>query len=130
MVWEEWYGKSIESFVSFPYHISLLHMQLLRKRHIGNDIVTLVFQEPGCEQFSAKCIRSHFQHIFIVVRVVDPNTEHTKYRWGLNINTIVSDLKTFWEQPLRYSVIWWKFRSAVISEVGSSTVRGDLIFFV
>ncbi|TNN45812.1 Signal-induced proliferation-associated 1-like protein 1 [Liparis tanakae] len=40
--------------------------QLLRKRHIGNDIVTIVFQEPGALPFTPKNIRSHFQHVFVV----------------------------------------------------------------
>ena len=69
------------------FHVSTLlphtasnKQQLLRKRHIGNDIVTIIFQEPGCEQFSPRCIRSHFQHIFVIVRVENPNTKFTKYR--------------------------------------------------
>ncbi|GAV00818.1 hypothetical protein RvY_11614 [Ramazzottius varieornatus] len=53
--------------------------QLLRKRHIGNDIVTIVFQEPGALPFSPKTIRSHFQHVFIVVQVQFPNTDRTQY---------------------------------------------------
>ncbi|KAG8437818.1 hypothetical protein GDO86_008500 [Hymenochirus boettgeri] len=53
--------------------------QLLRKRHIGNDIVTIVFQEPGALPFTPKNIRSHFQHVFIVVRVFNPCTPHTTY---------------------------------------------------
>ncbi|XP_067256069.1 signal-induced proliferation-associated protein 1 isoform X1 [Chanodichthys erythropterus] len=54
--------------------------QLLRKRHIGNDIVTIVFQEPGALPFTPKAIRSHFQHVFIIVRVHEPCTENTYYR--------------------------------------------------
>uniref|UniRef100_A0A8V0X346 Signal-induced proliferation-associated 1 n=1 Tax=Gallus gallus TaxID=9031 RepID=A0A8V0X346_CHICK len=53
--------------------------QLLRKRHIGNDIVTIIFQEPGALPFSPRAIRSHFQHVFIVVRVHQPCTPHTSY---------------------------------------------------
>uniref|UniRef100_A0A8C3CHE1 Signal-induced proliferation-associated 1 n=1 Tax=Cairina moschata TaxID=8855 RepID=A0A8C3CHE1_CAIMO len=53
--------------------------QLLRKRHIGNDIVTIIFQEPGARPFSPRAIRSHFQHVFIVVRVHEPCTPHTSY---------------------------------------------------
>ncbi|KAM3920566.1 signal-induced proliferation-associated protein 1 isoform 1-T3 [Leptodactylus fuscus] len=53
--------------------------QLLRKRHIGNDIVTIVFQEPGALPFTPQTIRSHFQHVFIVVRVHNPCTDHTSY---------------------------------------------------
>ena len=56
-------------------------LQLLRKRHIGNDIVTVIFQDLGCEAFSPRCIRSHFQHIFIVVRAEDPCSSCTKYRY-------------------------------------------------
>ncbi|XP_067273601.1 signal-induced proliferation-associated 1-like protein 1 isoform X2 [Pseudorasbora parva] len=53
--------------------------QLLRKRHIGNDIVTIVFQEPGAKPFSPKNIRSHFQHVFVVVRVLNPCSENVCY---------------------------------------------------
>lgn len=55
-------------------------LQLLRKRHIGNDIVTVVFQEPGSLPFDITSVRSHFQHVFIIVKVHDPNTDHTSYR--------------------------------------------------
>ncbi|XP_050543040.1 signal-induced proliferation-associated 1-like protein 1 [Daktulosphaira vitifoliae] len=68
------------------FHVSTMlpftpnnRQQLLRKRHIGNDIVTIVFQEPGAQPFSPKNIRSQFQHVFIVVRVINPCTENTQY---------------------------------------------------
>uniref|UniRef100_A0A671NGY3 Signal-induced proliferation-associated 1-like protein 2 n=1 Tax=Sinocyclocheilus anshuiensis TaxID=1608454 RepID=A0A671NGY3_9TELE len=53
--------------------------QLLRKRHIGNDIVTIIFQEPGAFPFTPQNIRSHFQHIFIIVKVHNPCSEHVCY---------------------------------------------------
>uniref|UniRef100_A0A3Q4GE15 Signal-induced proliferation-associated 1 like 1 n=1 Tax=Neolamprologus brichardi TaxID=32507 RepID=A0A3Q4GE15_NEOBR len=53
--------------------------QLLRKRHIGNDIVTIVFQEPGALPFTPKNIRSHFQHVFVIVRAHHPCSENTSY---------------------------------------------------
>ncbi|KAL4613221.1 signal-induced proliferation-associated 1-like protein 1 [Arapaima gigas] len=53
--------------------------QLLRKRHIGNDIVTVVFQEPGAQPFSPKNIRSHFQHVFVIVHVHNPCSDSTSY---------------------------------------------------
>nr|XP_034187683.1 signal-induced proliferation-associated 1-like protein 2 isoform X3 [Osmia lignaria] len=68
------------------FHVSTMlpftpnnRQQLLRKRHIGNDIVTIVFQEPGALPFSPRRIRSQFQHVFIVVRAVDPCSENTQY---------------------------------------------------
>ncbi|XP_053675333.1 signal-induced proliferation-associated 1-like protein 1 [Anopheles nili] len=69
------------------FHVSTMlpftpnnRQQLLRKRHIGNDIVTIVFQEPGALPFTPKNIRSQFQHVFVIVRAVNPCTEHTQYR--------------------------------------------------
>lgn len=55
-------------------------LQLLRKRHIGNDIVTIVFQEPGALAFTPKHIRSHFQHVFVIVKVHNPCTDTVCYR--------------------------------------------------
>nr|XP_032638179.1 GTPase-activating Rap/Ran-GAP domain-like protein 3 [Chelonoidis abingdonii] len=44
--------------------------QVERKRHIGNDIVTIVFQEgeESSPAFKPSMIRSHFTHIFALVR--------------------------------------------------------------
>ncbi|XP_055281775.1 signal-induced proliferation-associated 1-like protein 2 isoform X1 [Moschus berezovskii] len=58
--------------------------QLLRKRHIGNDIVTIVFQEPGALPFTPKSIRSHFQHVFVIVKVHNPCTENVCYSVGVS----------------------------------------------
>lgn len=52
--------------------------QLQRKRHIGNDIVAIVFQEQNTP-FSPDMIASHFLHAFIVVEVLDPNTPNTRF---------------------------------------------------
>lgn len=69
------------------FHVSTMlpftpnnRQQLLRKRHIGNDIVTIVFQEPGALPFTPKNIRSQFQHVFVIVRAVNPCSENTYYR--------------------------------------------------
>ncbi|CAG0881328.1 unnamed protein product [Darwinula stevensoni] len=68
------------------FHVSTMlpftpnnRQQLLRKRYIGNDIVTIVFQEPGALPFTPKNIRSHYQHVFIIVRVMNPCTDKTRY---------------------------------------------------
>lgn len=53
--------------------------QLQRKRHIGNDIVAVVFQESNTP-FSPKMIASHFLHAFIVVQPLDSNTSITRYK--------------------------------------------------
>ncbi|XP_052003486.1 rap1 GTPase-activating protein 1-like [Xyrauchen texanus] len=48
--------------------------QLQRKRHIGNDIVALVYQE-GHTPFISDVIRSHFLHCFIAVRRIKRDSE-------------------------------------------------------
>ncbi|VIO94722.1 Rap/ran-GAP family protein [Brugia malayi] len=53
--------------------------QLQRKRHIGNDIVAIVFQEENTP-FSADMIASNFLHAFIVVQPIDSCTEKVRYR--------------------------------------------------
>lgn len=58
----------------------LFIFQLLRKRHIGNDIVTIVFQEPGALPFTPQTVRSQFQHVFVIVRVINPNSDSARYR--------------------------------------------------
>nr|XP_043867874.1 GTPase-activating Rap/Ran-GAP domain-like protein 3 isoform X5 [Solea senegalensis] len=53
--------------------------QVERKRHIGNDIVTIVFQEGDdtSSSFKPSMIRSHFTHIFALVRY---NSQNDSYR--------------------------------------------------
>ncbi|XP_037073091.1 signal-induced proliferation-associated 1-like protein 1 [Pollicipes pollicipes] len=83
------YVKHQENEIMF--HVSTLlqfspnnRQQLLRKRYIGNDIVTIVFQEPGALPFTPKHIRSQFQHVFIVVQAVNPCSGNTQYRVAVN----------------------------------------------
>ncbi len=58
------------------FHVSTLlpyskseRQQLERKRHIGNDIVTIVFQEENTP-FHPSMIKSNFLHVFLVVQPV------------------------------------------------------------
>nr|CAH7742071.1 unnamed protein product [Callosobruchus chinensis] len=68
------------------FHVSTLlpytendPQQLQRKRHIGNDIVAVVFQEENTP-FTPDMIASHFLHTFIVVQPIEPNTPNTRYK--------------------------------------------------
>ncbi|XP_061754708.1 rap1 GTPase-activating protein 2-like isoform X9 [Nerophis ophidion] len=53
--------------------------QLQRKRHIGNDIVAVVFQEEATP-FVPDMIASNFLHAFVLVLVEDPCSENTSYK--------------------------------------------------
>ncbi|XP_072816239.1 GTPase-activating Rap/Ran-GAP domain-like protein 3 isoform X1 [Vicugna pacos] len=67
------------------FHISTMlpyskenKQQVERKRHIGNDIVTIVFQEgeEPSPAFKPSMIRSHFTHIFALVRYDQQNDNY------------------------------------------------------
>jgi len=48
-------------------HSNVNEQQLERKRHIGNDRVTIVFQDEDTP-FSPKMIKSKLLHVFIVIQ--------------------------------------------------------------
>eukprot|EP00038_Savillea_parva_P010207 m.188609 g.188609 ORF g.188609 m.188609 type:complete len:1072 (-) comp17494_c0_seq1:197-3412(-) len=57
------------------FHVSTLlpfvdndEQQLQRKRHLGNDLVCVVFQEEGSEPLDPRWFHSKFQKVFVVVR--------------------------------------------------------------
>lgn len=53
--------------------------QLQRKRHIGNDIVAIIFQEENTP-FVPDMIASNFLHAYIVVQADNPGTETPSYK--------------------------------------------------
>ena len=76
-VYTEHCGKEV------MYHVATLlpfsetdPQQLQRKRHIGNDIVSIVFQEANTP-FSPDMVASHFLHAFIVVQP-EPGPAHSE----------------------------------------------------
>lgn len=93
------------------FHVSTMlpftpnnRQQLLRKRHIGNDIVTIIFQEPGAKPFTPKNIRSQFQHVFIIVRVISSGNENTLYHVAVSRSKEVS----IFGPPLKKNAIYAK----------------------
>jgi len=56
--------------------------QLQRKRHIGNDIVVLIYKE-GDTPFNPGVLVSHFNHVFIIVQkdVKTPDTYRIEVAW-------------------------------------------------
>ncbi|XP_037599069.1 rap1 GTPase-activating protein 2 isoform X5 [Cebus imitator] len=65
--------------------------QLQRKRHIGNDIVAIIFQEENTP-FVPDMIASNFLHAYIVVQVEAPGTETQSYKVSV---TAREDVPTF-----------------------------------
>ncbi|XP_014664555.1 PREDICTED: uncharacterized protein LOC106806909 [Priapulus caudatus] len=77
--------------IEVMFHVSTLlpHdkddvQKLQRKRHIGNDIVCIVFLEGNDTDFSPACIKSHFLHTFIVVQA-SPNQRDKPSKYKVSI---------------------------------------------
>ena len=76
--------------------------QLQRKRHIGNDIVCVVFLEADNTPFSPSCIKSHFLHTFILVRTSPKiKRKQTRYEVSVISRDEVGAYKPYlWEQSV------------------------------
>lgn len=89
--------------------------QLQRKRHIGNDIVAVVFQESNTP-FSPDMIASHFLHAYIVVQVLEPNTPNTRYK----VSVTARDDVPFFGPPLPNPAVFRKgpeFREFLLTKL-------------
>ncbi|CAG9823059.1 unnamed protein product [Phaedon cochleariae] len=95
--------------IEIMFHVSTLlpyerhdPQKLQRKRHIGNDIVCVVFLEADNTAFSPACIKSHFLHTFIVVRT-SPRIKRkpTRYEVSVVSRDEVGAYKPYlWEQSV------------------------------
>lgn len=90
-IYTEFKGQEIMFHVStlLPYD-ACDRQQVARKRHIGNDIVLVVFQDQNTP-YSPDCVRSRFLHAHIVVQVEYPNTDHTVYKVAVAAKEDVPD---------------------------------------
>jgi RAP1 GTPase activating protein 1 len=57
-------------------------MQVQRKRHIGNDIVIVVFQTEGCPPLDVETFASKCTHAILLVRVAGAGTPAMTYRFA------------------------------------------------
>ncbi|XP_034553148.1 rap1 GTPase-activating protein 2 [Notolabrus celidotus] len=97
--------------------------QLQRKRHIGNDIVALVYQE-GKTPFLCDVVKSHFLHCFLVVRRIQrpEETEETAYQVSVTaredvppFGPVLPDPPIFTEQSIMREFLLTKLINAEIS---------------
>lgn len=77
-IYEQFNNHEIMFHVStlLPYS-KIERQQLERKRHIGNDIVAIVFQEKETS-FNPECIASQFLHVYLVVTPLTDDGERFK----------------------------------------------------
>lgn len=79
--WKWWrlWQACVADFESGYWFFFICNIQLQRKRHIGNDIVAIVFQEENTP-FVPDMIQSNFLHAYVVVQVENPCTDNILYK--------------------------------------------------
>ncbi|CAL1527226.1 unnamed protein product [Lymnaea stagnalis] len=115
-VYTQYNGKEI------MFHVSTLlpftegdPQQLQRKRHIGNDIVAIVFQEENTP-FVPDMIASHFLHCFIVVQPVHSESEPPRYKISVAARKDVPRFYPLLPQPAEF-VSGEEFREFLLTKL-------------
>ncbi|KAF2073139.1 hypothetical protein CYY_005555 [Polysphondylium violaceum] len=97
-----------------PYYPNDLQ-QLERKRHIGNDIVVIIFQDSNCSPpFRPSMIKSEFNHVFIVIEPVEKQKEDETTRYSVSV-TFKEGVSTC--QPTFSSSKVWKKDSVFLEHL-------------
>jgi len=67
--------------------------QVEKKRHIGNDVVVIIFKDGDSEPFDPCCITSEFNHIFLVITQDKNRKTGTWYRIGVTTRDGLSPIE-------------------------------------
>lgn len=122
-----WPGLGNSGPFQLMYHVSTLlphgeaDQNLAKKRHIGNDIVAIVFQEDGSKPFLATTIKSNYLQIIIVVRSI--NLGDGKYAWRVTVSN-AQDVPEY-GPPLPYPPIFTD-RSILCDWLVHKMINGEL----
>ena len=122
-----WPGVGDSGAFQIMYHVSTMlphgeaDQNLAKKRHIGNDIVAIVFQEDGSKPFQATTIKSNYLQIIIVVRSI--NLGEGKYAWRVTVSN-AQDVPEY-GPPLPYPPIFTD-RTLLCQWLVHKMVNGEL----
>ena len=121
-IYEEFQNHEIMFHVStlLPYSKSE-RQQLERKRHIGNDMVTIVFQETETN-FNPECITSQFLHVYLVVTPL--NSDGTQFKVSVIRRDSVPTFGPIYQcssQPFQCDQIFknWMLTKLINAEIAS-----------
>jgi hypothetical protein len=102
-----WPGLQTSGPFQLMYHVSTMlphgeaDQNLAKKRHIGNDIVAIVFQEDGSKPFLATTIKSNYLQIIIAVRAINLGD-----RWAWRVTVSNTQDVPEYGPPLPYPPIF------------------------
>ncbi|XP_052832901.1 uncharacterized protein LOC106883520 [Octopus bimaculoides] len=93
------HGPAMDEFLELiGDRVKLKDFPLQRKRHIGNDIVAIIFQESNTP-FVPGAIASQFIHAYIVIQPINPNTDDVKYKVAVTARNNVPSFGPSLSQP-------------------------------
>ncbi|KAI6073818.1 Rap1 GTPase-activating protein 1 [Aix galericulata] len=111
-------GVAVPNPCPHPCHVPV-SPQLQRKRHIGNDIVAIVFQDENTP-FVPDMIASNFLHAFVVVQLEQGGPQGTLYK----VSVTARDDVPFFGPPLPDPAIFRKVSThGCCSRVGGGIPR-------
>uniref|UniRef100_A0A8C0EXF9 RAP1 GTPase activating protein 2 n=1 Tax=Bubo bubo TaxID=30461 RepID=A0A8C0EXF9_BUBBB len=90
--------------------------QLQRKRHIGNDIVAVIFQEENTP-FVPDMIASNFLHAYIVVQVENPEADNTAYKVSVTAREDVPSFGPPLPSPPVFQKVRAEFREFLLTKL-------------
>jgi RAP1 GTPase activating protein 1 len=98
-IYKRWASLEMMFHVStlLPYAVDD-PQQIERKKHIGNDVVVILFQDEDAPPFQPSCMKSYFNHVYVVVRPLRVN--HTfKYTVAVASKIGVHDHSPYLPEP-------------------------------
>lgn len=105
-VYTQWESSEI------MFHVSTLiplgekgseeNQQIERKRHIGNDVVVVVFTDSHTVPFNPRVIGSHYNHVFIVISADRRGAGQLRYR----VSVVQRDGVPAFKPPLSFPPLY------------------------
>jgi len=70
-----------------PYTTENEDQQVARKRHLGNDVVVIIFQDGPNGGWVPSCIHSKFNHIYAIVQPVEPGVTGPNVKYFFSVTS-------------------------------------------
>jgi len=103
--------------------------QVHKKRHLGNDIIMVVFQDEGSEDYLPNCVRSQYIQVVIVVRKLKAPADCNDVFYKVSV-VRNSDVPTF-GPPLPFPPIFKhgpEFRSWLLRKSKATPIHDDIVW--
>jgi RAP1 GTPase activating protein 1 len=104
-IYKRWASLEIMFHIStfLPYAVDD-PQQIERKKHIGNDVVVIIFQDEGAPPFSPAMMKSYFNHVYVVIRPIHLSHDEVKYTLAVCSKNGVQEHTPFLPEPTLFDL--------------------------